>query len=618
MKKALSLLIALIMILSIVALPTFAKDDDKSTPSGIKYNKLEEKIKDYVKENEKDLASFEVAIFKKDETLYKGYFGKSDIENNIDADENTVYEWGSVSKTFVWVSAMQLKEEGKLDLDEDIRSYLPKGFLTKLKYKDPITMKNLMNHNAGFQETIAGLEVKNEKNIKSLGKALKSCQPSQVYKPGTITAYSNWGAALAGYIIERISGQDYAQYVHQHILEPLKMEHTSVGADFSDNKWVKEQRDKLKAYMKTPKATIKFGRAISYIQLYPAGSVTGTISDFEIYAKSFVSDDCKLFKDKKTRDELLSATSFYGDSDIAKSNHGFWSSYYAIDTLGHGGNTNSCTANMIFDKESGLGIVITSNELGEGTFCGGIPSLIFGEFEDNEKVKGEEITKREDLTGFYSPSRAVKKGQFKLVQYLNIFPLMKTKDEDVYTALGIASLTRIADNKYIFEQSGQKVLMYSSIRGGKQVLEMMSTDEIKDDTFLLKFIAVSLYIVLTIAMIVLLIVKFIIYLVKRKRGYKLPKSLLAVQIIGLLSAVFTFLFLSFEQLSGNIVISVIFGIIQAIFALLSLATAIFLIKNIFTAKYKSKFRIVKNIIFALYGLFICGFIFYFELFNFWS
>lgn len=121
------------------------------------------------------------------------------------------------AKTMIWVSALQLYEQGKLDLEADIRTYLPDGFLTKLKYDDPITMIDLMNHRGGWQEALYTIQVTDESDIMPLGEALKYSEPPQVFRPGEVEAYSNWGAALAGYIIECVSGMDYGEYLHKNI-----------------------------------------------------------------------------------------------------------------------------------------------------------------------------------------------------------------------------------------------------------------------------------------------------------------------------------------------------------------------------------------------------------------
>ena len=95
-------------------------------------------------------------------------------------------------------------------------------------------------------------------------------EPEQIYEPGTVTAYSNWGVALAAYIVECVSGMSFADYVHQNIFEPLGMEHTAIAVNLSDNTWVQEQRSELECY------TID-GELIEdcfyYITLYPAAPV---------------------------------------------------------------------------------------------------------------------------------------------------------------------------------------------------------------------------------------------------------------------------------------------------------------------------------------------------------
>ena len=133
-------------------------------------------------------------------------------------------------------------------LDTDIREYLPEGFLTKLQYEDEkITMMNLMNHNAGFQESFYENQSCDKEEIyNNLEEALRACECYQAYHVGEYTAYSNYGAALAAFIVERVSGQDYRDYVRDNIFKPLNMEHTSIDPLITDNSYVKEKREELK------------------------------------------------------------------------------------------------------------------------------------------------------------------------------------------------------------------------------------------------------------------------------------------------------------------------------------------------------------------------------------
>lgn len=133
-----------------------------------------------------------VIVSEHGEIVFSKAYGYADLEKNIPMDpENTVFEWGSISKTFIWVGVMQLNEEGKIDLDADIRNYLPKGFLKNLHYDTPITMRHLMNHTAGFEEQLINLRYFESDKEFTLAEVLSSHQPEQVFSPGKVSAYSN-------------------------------------------------------------------------------------------------------------------------------------------------------------------------------------------------------------------------------------------------------------------------------------------------------------------------------------------------------------------------------------------------------------------------------------------
>ena len=128
--------------------------DQQKLPSGTPYDQIGQKIENFHKEHEKTSAGLAAAVFDKDgQTIYQKNFGYMDKEKKLAVDDSSVFEWGSATKLTVWLSVMQLWEEGKIDLKTDIKEYLPKDFLKHLKYDKPITMLDLMNHQAGFDET---------------------------------------------------------------------------------------------------------------------------------------------------------------------------------------------------------------------------------------------------------------------------------------------------------------------------------------------------------------------------------------------------------------------------------------------------------------------------------
>jgi len=242
MKKTFILTLLTILTLGLFR-PVTALAEEQKLPSGTERSQIGQKIQDYVKEHEKTTAGMATAVFDKDGTIYQGNFGYMDKEKGIKADDDSVFEWGSVTKLTVWVSVMQLWEQGKIDLEEDIRTYLPEGFLRNLRYNKPITMLDLMNHQSGFDE--APLYMQGGKSLEDL---LLQYQPAQSFEPGTTTAYSNYSTGLAAYIVERISGQFFVDYVHEHIFQPLDMERTAIAQDLSDNAYVQAKRKEVKGY----------------------------------------------------------------------------------------------------------------------------------------------------------------------------------------------------------------------------------------------------------------------------------------------------------------------------------------------------------------------------------
>lgn len=618
MKKLSALLLSAAVSLSALTLPAYA--EERTTPSGLSYDEIGSAIEEFA--SDKKYASFGTAVFDGDEVLYSGHFGYADRENDILADDDTVYEWGSISKMFTWVSVMQLYEDGKIDLNEDITTYLPNGFMKPLAYDEPITMMHLMNHTAGFQETIYPIEVSNEANIVSLGEALKATQPAQISKPGEITAYSNWGAALAGYIVECVSGVDYAEYVRENILVPLGMEHTSVAADYRDNEFVRTQREKLKAYivMEQMGTTIDMplGTMMSYILLYPAGSVTGTLEDITKFAQSFVDEDAPLFDKPETLELMLTATSYYGDSDVPRNHHGLWAGAHAVDTLGHGGNTNSCSAQLSVDPVSKVGVVVITNQMGESTFTGGIPSLVFGEYANSERVKNAGITERDDISGSYVNRRGFFKGFPKLMSSLNLLPALPTSDPDVYDAMG-ATLTRVADDQYILNQAGTEMFIFAGEDGsGNTKMECYVMDYVSDSFFWLKFVIIIAYAVLAVAVFILLIVKLIIHLVKKRKPDTAGWATFAGQIAGAVSGLLVISMFLLGIIPITQASAVVCCIIQAICAVAGVVSAVLLIKSLVTDKEAKKFAKFRYVVWALYGVFVTVFIVYFELFNFWA
>lgn len=384
-----------------------AQEASTKLPSGIQADELGEKIEEFVSVHEDTTAGMMVSVFDQNETICQDYVGYADKEAGIQVDQDTVMEWGSATKLLVWISVMQLWEQNQIDLDRDIRDYLPEGFLTKLRYDTPVTMKNLMNHNAGFQEVYADLFVKDKDALLNLPDSLKAHEPEQIYEPGTVTAYSNWGVALAAYIVQKVSGERFDDYVHNHIFNPLGMEHSALFMDLSDNTWVQEKRKELQCY--TTDGTL-IEDCFYYITLYPAGMCTSTLGDFEIFGKALLDKESPLFQKSSTWKTLFTPTSYLGDSEVPSNYHGLWVSAYGVETVGHGGNTAGCSSYLLLDRKNGIGAVVMTNQSGETVYNSEMMELVFGKFSEEDYL-GE---KRSTPKGIYRPARTVRSGPFKL------------------------------------------------------------------------------------------------------------------------------------------------------------------------------------------------------------
>src|SRR5690348_14728575 len=173
-----------------------------------------------------DIPGAVVVVVKDGQPLTMRGFGYSDLATQKPVDPQlTLFRPGSVSKLFTWTAVMQLVQQGKLNLDADVNTYL--DFKIPPRNGKPITLRNLMTHTPGFAETAKYLIEFGEVKPKPLGQILARWVPDRIYDPGAMPAYSNYGASVAGYIVERVSGEPFDQYIQRHIFAPAGMAHSS-------------------------------------------------------------------------------------------------------------------------------------------------------------------------------------------------------------------------------------------------------------------------------------------------------------------------------------------------------------------------------------------------------
>src|SRR5215210_1193876 len=214
-----------------------------------------------------------IAIVKDGRLFFaKGYgYANLDQRTPVVADQ-TLVRVGSIAKLFTWTAVLQLVEQGKLDLNADVNTYL--GDVTiPATYPAPITLAHLLTHTAGFEDRQLGITVSSAGGLAPLGTYLADAMPARVFPPGTVTAYSNYGTTLAGYIVERVSHQPFAQYAQQHILQPLAMRHSTFAQQLPPD-LAAQLAVSYDRYDNTYHAM-----PFEYFQIAPAAGLSATASD---------------------------------------------------------------------------------------------------------------------------------------------------------------------------------------------------------------------------------------------------------------------------------------------------------------------------------------------------
>ena len=364
-------------------------------------------------------------------------YANLDSQQRIRPDTD-FFEWGSITKTLVWVSALQLEEGGLLDLNADIRRYLPDNFLRNLRYDAPITMLDLMNHTAGFEEYLIDFRYLNEQPVKPLIDILSARQPAQVFEPGSVSAYSNWGAALAGFIVERVSGQSFDEYVAKHIFAPLGIQDAELKPQ-----WTAETlKRKINGYSYSKKGFRK--EEFMRLRLYPAGSLNGTPNALIKYAAELTKksgEHSLLFSDPATKDKLFCETyrSFGAASGLA---HGFWEYTKNNGIFGHEGGTYGFQTQLWVQPERERAILIATNVM-ESDFC---RSLMNELVQSDRTQAGKETSANTNgnaginaaagtdtadfarFSGEYFPARSVWTHAGKLNGYMQMISIQQNTD----------------------------------------------------------------------------------------------------------------------------------------------------------------------------------------------
>jgi CubicO group peptidase (beta-lactamase class C family) len=312
---------------------------------------------------------------------------------------------------------MQLVEQGKLDLDRDVNDYL--DFKIPPAFGKPITLRNIMTHTPGFEEIGRDLFVADAQHMHTLEQYIKHHTPERIFPPGTIPAYSNYATAMAGYIVQRVSGKPFEKYVAENIFAPLEMKRTT---------FVQPLPDDMKPMMSLGYARASApAKPFEFVEAFPAGSVSTTARDMCNFMIAHLQNGqfgTSQILRAETAKQMHSRI-FGTDDRLDGMAHGFYEeSANGHRIIGHGGDTALFHSDLHLILDSNVGFFVSYNSLGKAEVSP--RTILFEKFLDryfpytqpsgakNENVK----TDGEAVSGVYQTSRRFETTFLKLTSLL--------------------------------------------------------------------------------------------------------------------------------------------------------------------------------------------------------
>lgn len=314
-------------------------------------NYFNEKMKKYL------VPGAAVVVVKDNKEVFKMGYGYSNLESNDLVDPNqTSFPACSVSKLFTATAIMQLYEEGKIDLDRNINDYIS-PYKVINKYNKEVTCRNLLTHSSGIDEAseLNGTTI-DENSIKSQEYFMDTHTPVVVTEPNSICRYSNEGYDLLGYIVEKVSGISYEDYVKEKILKPLKMNNSSVRLKDNDTAIGYTYDDDN--YVANP---------LSYQYTSGSAGIIATAKDMENFILANLNNgqfqNSSILSPKILN--LMHDKQFSNSKDLPGMGFGFIRSYRnGQEIIKHeGGLPSGYTTTLFLIPKENLGIYVATNSL---------------------------------------------------------------------------------------------------------------------------------------------------------------------------------------------------------------------------------------------------------------
>jgi CubicO group peptidase (beta-lactamase class C family) len=479
-----------------------------------------------------DIAGAVIVVVKDGKVLFQEGYGYSDVEKRTPMDaEKTMIRPGSTSKLFTWTAVMQLVEQGKIDLDRNVDDYL--DFKVSPRSGRPITVRDLMNHKAGFEEGLKDILAIDPRGLPSTEKYLKEHPRPLLFSPGEVPAYSNYGCALAGYIVQRVSGEPFEHYIEQHILLPLGMQHSTFEQPLPQR-----FRDAVsKGYQTASSAP----QAYELIITRPAGSLTATASDMAAFMLAHLQqgrfNDYQMLRSETA--QLMHEPSEGALPGFSTMAHGFFRETKNGHTvIGHGGDSVVFHTELDLLPEEGVGIFYSFNSRGRDNAVYALRKALFDQFMDryfppaaaasDPPALASAAADAQRIAGRYQESRRVEHG-FLSVLYLLQQTVIGAKPDGTITAPkalepGEATFAEISPDLWR-EVGGTRELALRPVAGIKTVIDSEDPISVLQPVPLLRSAPLNLSLLLgSLSILALTVVLWPVSALLRRRYGAAPPS----------------------------------------------------------------------------------------------
>jgi CubicO group peptidase (beta-lactamase class C family) len=428
--------------------------------------------------NQGDIAGAVVVVVKNGGVLTQRGYGYSDLAARTPMDpQRTLMRVGSVSKLFTWTALMQLVERGKVALDEDVNTYL--DFQIPAPEGKPITVRNLMTHTPGFEEQLKNAVAYDPAAARAFDALLKAWTPRRIFAPGTMPAYSNYATALGGYIVQRVSGMAFDDYMDAHVLGPLAMTSSTFRQPLPGG---------LQARMAKGYATASSPeRPFEIVGLVPAGAMSAPASDIAKFMIAHLQQgrlgDAVILQPQTAQQMHTTALTILPRVD--RMLLGFWeANYKGRRVIGHGGDTQWFHGDLRLFIDEGVGMYVAFNSMGKGLAAIEQRIALFEQFADRYLPvpgwtagpgveEGTALSHAKIIAGRYTSSRRAESSFMSLLNLLGSLEVIDYRDGTIGVSMVLgasgAPLRWREVDAFVWQLEGGSRLLSAELRNERIV-----------------------------------------------------------------------------------------------------------------------------------------------------